>query len=88
MRELFYTSDKLKIYREGDKYEVFTVAARNLDGFIDVRSQLTCTYTNIYKRDSFGRTETWPRYNRNNDPDYSYKMALQTIERHENTPPK
>lgn len=84
MRTLFYESNTLKIYQDGDKYEVFAVAARNMDGWHDVSTRLTDTYTNVYHRDPFGRTETWPRYNRNNDPDYSYKMVLRVIERHEN----
>ena len=83
MRELFYKSEKLKVYKDGDAYEIFKVSARNLDGWYDVSWNHVVTYTNVYSRDWMGRTTTWPSYNRNNDSDYAYKMVKNYIEREE-----
>ena len=80
MRKIIYESNKLKVYQDGDKYEIFTVSTRNYDGIVDTGWTLNTTYTNVYCRDSFGRTQTWPQYNRHNDPDYSNKMAMRWIE--------
>lgn len=83
MRELFYESKKLKIYREGDKFEIYKVSARNWDGYYSVDLNYYMTVTNVYSRDWLGRTATGYHYNRENDSDYSLNYILDYIEREE-----
>ena len=80
MREVFYESKKIKVYQDGDKFEIFTISARDLDGWYDVSLNHQVTYTDVYMRDWLGRTSTWPSYNRNKEKGYALKMVLEYIE--------
>jgi hypothetical protein len=81
MRELFYESKKLKIYREGDAFDIYEVSARNWDGIYSVDLNFYMRVTNIYSRDWLGRTITGYHYNRENNPEYSLNYVLNFIER-------
>ena len=83
MRELFYESKKLKIYREGDAFDIYTVSGRNWDGYYSVDLNFYMRVTNVYSRDWLGRTATGYHYNRENAPDFSMNYVLDFIEREE-----
>lgn len=83
MRELFYESKKIKIYREGDKFEIYKVSARNWDGVYSVDLNYYMTVTNVYSRDWLGRTTTGYHYNRDNNPDHSLNYVMRFIEQEE-----
>lgn len=83
MRELFYESRKTKIYREGDKFEIYTLSGRNWDGYYSVDVNYYMTITNVYSRDWLGRTNSGYHYNRENDQNYSLNYILDYIEREE-----
>lgn len=83
MREIIYNSGRVKIYKDGEKYELFSIAARNLDGFYEEKLTLQKTYTDVYSRDWMGRTTTWPAYNRNNEKGYAYKAVMNDLKYYE-----
>ena len=83
MREIIYESTKVKVYKAGDTYELFSVSARNYDGIYDVSLNLQGTYTDVYHRDNLGRTYTYPRYNRNNETGYGYKAVMSDVKLYE-----
>ena len=85
MRKLFYESKKIKIYQDGDTFEIYKLSGRNWDGIYSVDVNYYMTVTNIYSRDWLGRTTTGCHYNRENDPDFSLKYILRFIDNGEET---
>lgn len=79
MRELFFESSEMKIYREGDAFDIYTVSGRNWDGIYSVDLNFYMRVTNVYSRDWLGRTTTGYHYNRANDPNYSLNYVLREI---------
>ena len=83
MRQLFYESKKLKIYREGDAFDIYKASGRNWDGIYSVDLNFYMRVTNIYSRDWLGRTTTGYHYNRENDQNFSLNYVLRFIENEE-----
>ena len=79
MRKIIYDSNNIRVYQDGDKYELFKISARNYDGVYDVSLNLYCTYTDVYCRDWMGRTTTGPQYNPHNEKGYAYKAVMDYV---------